>query len=268
MTLFITWDVSPEIFRIGSFEVRWYGLMFAFSFYFGYLIVRHMFRKEGMNEKKLDNLATWMILATIIGARLGHTLFYQPDYYLRNPLEILKIWEGGLASHGAAIVIAIALYWFARKQKWNFLWLIDRIVVPVALAGFFIRMGNLFNSEIYGKPTSLPWGFIFTSVDDIPRHPSQLYEAISYLAIFFLLSWYYLRKGVKTVNGLIFGWFLILIFGVRILIEFLKEPQVSFEQTMTLNMGQWLSIPLVLAGMAILWYANRKPETGPGIKNG
>lgn len=266
MTLYIIWDVSPEIFRIGSFEVRWYGLMFAFSFYFGYLIVRDMFRKEHMDEKILDKLATWMIIATVVGARLGHTLFYQPEYYLRNPHEILKVWEGGLASHGAAIAIVLALYWFAKKQRWNFLWLIDRIVVPVALAGFFIRMGNLFNSEIYGKPSSLPWSFVFKSVDEIPRHPSQLYEALSYLAIFFLLAGYYLKKGRKPLNGVIFGWFLILIFGVRILIEFLKEPQVSFEQSMTLNMGQWLSIPLVLAGVAVLWYANRKGGTDSGTR--
>jgi len=257
--LYITWDVSPAIFRIGTFEVRWYGLMFAFSFYFGFLIVRHMFRKEGIDEKKLDNLATWMILATIIGARLGHTLFYQPEYYLRKPLEILMIWEGGLASHGAAISIALTLWLFARNQKWNFFWLIDRIVVAVALAGFFIRMGNLFNSEIFGKPTGLPWGFVFSSVDNVPRHPSQLYEALSYLAIFVFLIWYYFRKNGKPQHGFLFGWFLILVFGVRILIEFLKEPQVGFEAGMALNMGQWLSIPLVIAGIAVLiWQKKQK----------
>lgn len=257
MISFITWDVSPHIFSIGSFEVRWYGLMFAFSFYFGYLIVRNMFRKEGIAENKLDKLATWMIVATIIGARLGHTLFYQPEHYLRHPLDILKIWEGGLASHGAAISIVLALWWFARKEKWDFLWLMDRIVIAVALAGFFIRMGNLFNSEIYGNPTTLPWGFVFTSVDEIPRHPSQLYEALSYLSIFILLLWYYRKSGGKPARGIIFGWFLILIFGVRILIEFLKEPQVMFEQTMVLNMGQWLSIPLVVAGIAVLVWPGR-----------
>jgi phosphatidylglycerol---prolipoprotein diacylglyceryl transferase len=256
--LFITWDVSPEIFRIGTFEIRWYGLMFAFSFYFGFLIVRQMFRKEGIDEKKLDNLATWMILATIIGARLGHTLFYQPEYYLQHPLEILMIWEGGLASHGAAISIALTLWLFARNQKWNFFWLIDRIVVAVALAGFFIRMGNLFNSEIFGKPSTLPWAFVFSSVDNIPRHPSQLYEALSYLGIFLFLFWYYYRKNSKPQPGFLFGWFLVLVFGVRILIEFLKEPQVGFEAGMALNMGQWLSIPLVVAGIAVLIWQKRQ----------
>ncbi|MBE0664017.1 MAG: prolipoprotein diacylglyceryl transferase [Bacteroidales bacterium] len=261
MIAFITWEVSPQIFSIGSFEVRWYGLMFAFSFYFGYLIVRNMFRKEGIAENKLDSLATWVIIATIIGARLGHTLFYQPEHYLRHPLDILKIWEGGLASHGAAISIVLALWWFVRKEKWDFLWLMDRIVIAVALAGFFIRMGNLFNSEIYGKPTDLPWGFVFTSVDDIPRHPTQLYEALSYLSIFLILLWYYRKSDGKPKRGIIFGWFLILIFGARILIEFLKEPQVMFEQTMALNMGQWLSIPLVIAGIAVLIWTGRNRKT-------
>jgi prolipoprotein diacylglyceryl transferase len=263
MNLFITWDFGPEIFSIGSFEVRWYGLMFALSFYFGYLIVQDMFRKEGIPEKKLDSLATWMIVATILGARLGHTLFYQPDYYLRNPLEILMVWEGGLASHGAAISIILVLWWFVKKQKWNYFWLIDRIAVAVALAGFFIRMGNFFNSEIFGKPTDVPWAFVFARVDNIPRHPTQLYEAFSYLAIFIFLLLYYRKKDRKPAQGFLFGWFLILIFGVRILIEFFKEPQVMFEQTMTLNMGQWLSIPLVIAGIVILvWSKSQDRRVG------
>lgn len=259
MTLYITWDVDPEIFSIGSFSVRWYGLMFAFSFYFGYLIVRQMFRREGIPESKLDSLSTWMIIATILGARLGHVLFYQPGYYLQHPLEILEIWEGGLASHGAAISIILVLWWFAKKQQWSFLWIIDRIVVVVALAGFFIRMGNLFNSEIIGRPTTLPWGFVFTSVDNVTRHPSQLYEALSYLATFFFLLWFYRKQNSQPARGFLFGWFLILVFGVRILIEFLKEPQVSFEQQMAFNMGQILSIPLVIAGVVIL-FLSRKPQ--------
>lgn len=264
MNLFITWDFGPEIFSIGNFEVRWYGLMFAFSFYFGYLIVQDMFRKEGIPEKKLDTLATWMIVATILGARLGHTLFYQPGYYLQNPLEILMVWEGGLASHGAAISIILVLWWFVRKQKWDYFWLIDRIAVAVALAGFFIRMGNFFNSEIFGKPTNVPWAIVFARVDNIPRHPTQLYEAFSYLAIFIFLLLYYRKKDRKPARGFLFGWFLVLIFGVRILIEFLKEPQVMFEQTMVLNMGQWLSIPLVIAGIVILVWSKRQELRAKG----
>lgn len=257
MNLFIVWDINPEIINIGVISIRWYGLLFAFSFYLGYLIMRNMFRKEGIPESKLESLAIWMIIATILGARLGHILFYQPDYYLKNPLEILMIWEGGLASHGAVISIALVLWWFVKKQKWDFLWLIDRIVVVGALASFFIRMGNLFNSEIYGKPTTLPWAFVFVNVDDIPRHPSQLYEAISYLLIFIFLLWYYHKKDRKPARGLLSGWFLILLFGVRFLIEFLKEPQVMLEQALVLNMGQWLSIPLVITGVLVLMWAKK-----------
>ncbi len=249
----IVWDVSPEIFSIGSFSVRWYGLMFAVSFYLGFLIVQRMFRKEGLDESILERLATWMILATIVGARLGHTLFYEPGYYLKHPLEILKIWEGGLASHGAAIAIILALLLFARKYEWNFLWLIDRIAVPVALAGFFIRLGNLINSEVFGRPTTLPWGFVFVQHDDLPRHPTQLYEAFSYLLIFIYLIRYYFLKDGKPPRGYLMGMFLILIFGVRILIEFVKEPQVSFEQNMILNMGQLLSIPFVAVGIFLVY---------------
>ena len=258
MLLYIVWDVNPEIVSLGFLEIRWYGLMFALAFYLGYLIGRDMFRKEGIAEKTLDNLLVWIIVATVIGARLGHTLFYQPAYYLKNPLEILMIWEGGLASHGAAITIIIALWWFARRQNWNFFWIFDRTAVVVALAGFFIRMGNLFNSEIFGKPTSLPWGFVFARVDNLPRHPTQLYEGLSYLTIFFLLHWYYRKTNRQPVMGKLSGWFLILVFGVRILIEFLKEPQVMFEQAMTLNMGQWLSIPMVIAGILVLILTRKK----------
>lgn len=260
MLSYIIWDIRPEIFNIWFLEIRWYGLMFVLAFYSGYLIGRNMFRKEGVPEKTLDNLVVWVIVATIIGARLGHTLFYEPDYYLSNPVEILKIWEGGLASHGAAITIVPALWWFARRQQWDLVWLLDRTSVVVALAGFFIRMGNLFNSEIYGKPTTLPWGFIFTRVDNIPRHPAQLYEALSYLFIFIFLYQYYLRSKYKPQRGFLFAWFLILVFGARILIEFLKAPQVLFEQTMTLNMGQWLSIPMVISGILVLILTGLRKE--------
>lgn len=212
-----------------------------------------MLRKEGFDESILDRLATWMIVATLAGARLGHTLFYEPGYYLKHPIEILKIWEGGLASHGAAIAIIVTLIWFARKNKWDFFWLIDRIAVPVALSGFFIRIGNLMNSEIFGRSTTLPWGFVFVRHDDLPRHPSQLYEALSYLLIFIYLLWFYYHKDGKPAKRYLLGMFFTLVFGVRIVIEFLKEPQVAFERTMTLNMGQLLSIPFVVAGLYLVF---------------
>ncbi len=269
---FIIWDVSPEIFSIpqgvsivGGLSVRWYGLLFALSFIFGYIIMKKIFANEGLGEKVLDQLSTYMLVLTIVGARLGHCLFYEPTYYLSNPFEILKIWEGGLASHGAAVGIILGLYFFARSNKKPYLWILDRVAIVVALAGFLIRIGNLMNSEIFGDITALPWGFYFIKYYDPyfavdPRHPTQLYEAISYLAIFiFIYKLYWKQKG-KTNHGEITGYFLVLIWGVRFMVEFIKVPQVGFEETMFLNMGQILSIPLIIIGAVLLWNAKRKKE--------
>lgn len=258
---YITWDVGPEIFSIGSLSVRWYGLLFALSFVAGYIIVGNMFKREGIPQKALDRLTTYMVIGTVIGARLGHCFFYEPEYYLSNPIRILKIWEGGLASHGAAIGILIALYFFARKSRKPYLWILDRIVVVIALAGLFIRTGNLMNSEIYGNATTLPWGFIFVNRGETaPKHPTQLYEGLSYFVIFIILYMLYLKRRDKMQHGILFGLFLFLLFAVRFLIEFVKEPQVEFEREMTLNMGQWLSIPFILAGLVILYLKRKPPE--------
>ncbi|MDP3441985.1 MAG: prolipoprotein diacylglyceryl transferase [Ignavibacteria bacterium] len=269
MLLTVVWDVSPDIFHfpdwlplIGGNGVRWYGLLFAASFVVGYWIMLKIFKRENLKIEMLDELSTYMLLATVIGARLGHCLFYEPEYYLANPIEILKVWEGGLASHGAAVGIVFALFFFARKYKTTVIWTLDRVVVVVALAGFFIRTGNLMNSEIFGHITSLPWAFQFVRASEValradPRHPTQIYEGLFYLGTFFFLyrSYFKFDKGKQT--GFIFGWFLMLIFGSRFFIEFLKEPQVGFEQGMALNMGQWLSIPWVIAGF-IIWYLGYK----------
>jgi prolipoprotein diacylglyceryl transferase len=254
---YIVWNVRPEIFPGTWVPVRWYGLLFASAFLFGYYIMLRIFRHEHLEQKLLDELSIYMGVATVVGARLGHVLFYEPASYLRHPLEILEIWHGGLASHGAAIGILAGLYLFVRKHKMTYFWVLDRIVIVVALAGFFIRMGNLMNSEIYGIPTNLPWAFVFVSEDNIPRHPTQIYEALSYLAIFGYLYWYYWKKDGKPKPGFIFGMFLILLFTVRFLIEFIKEPQVGFESHMILNMGQLLSIPFILIGLYIVL---RKPK--------
>lgn len=259
----ITWNANPEIFRIGSMAIRWYGLFFALSFYLGYVIMERIFKKEDIPLPILDSLATYMIIATVVGARLGHVLFYQPGYYLSHPLEILKIWEGGLASHGAALGIIFATWLFSRKHTQSFFWTIDRIVIAVSLAGFFIRMGNLMNSEIYGTTTSLPWGFLFIhdkSGDGLPHHPTQIYEALSYLAIFGYLLWYYLKKNGKPLEGYLFSMFLILVFGVRFLVEFIKMVQVEEESKYLLDLGQILSIPLILVGVWILWYIHKKDK--------
>ncbi|MFZ5939137.1 MAG: prolipoprotein diacylglyceryl transferase [Bacteroidota bacterium] len=267
---YITWNVNPEIFHIFGLSVRWYGLMFASAFLFGYLIFTKYLRTERLTAEMLDELLIYMAVGTVVGARLGHCLFYEPEFYLKNPIEILKIWKGGLASHGAAIGIPLSIWLYIRKHKLNFLWLMDRIVIVVALAGFFIRTGNLFNSEIYGRPSDLPWAFLFIRdrvydphtgalLPAVPSHPTQIYEALSYLAIFLFLFFYY-RKNYTTVrDGFIFGLFMILVFTARLLIEFVKNDQVGFEQGMLLNMGQLLSLPLILAGLVMLYWTKKKP---------
>ena len=218
-----------------------------------------IYKKEQRSEDELNDLIWYVILGTVIGARLGHCLFYNPSYYLSHPLEILQIWKGGLASHGAAIGILTAIYFYVKKRKGlTFLWLMDRLVITVALAGFFIRMGNLFNSEIIGKPTNSNWGFVFVSVDNIPRHPAQLYEAIAYLLVFILIYAVFFVKREKLKNGSIFGLFLILVFAFRFFVEFIKENQSYFEEKMILNMGQLLSIPLILLGIYLVFRRNKK----------
>lgn len=255
----IYWDVSPDIFSIGPFVIRWYGLLFALSFIVGYQIMYVIFKKESKPDAILNDLIWYMILGTVLGARLGHCFFYNPAYYLANPLEILQVWKGGLASHGAAIGILLSLYLFVKKHKeYDYLWILDRIVITVALGGFFIRMGNLFNSEIIGTPTNVPWAFVFASVDGVPRHPAQLYEAIAYLIVFIFLLIYYFRKSGKFKNGLLLGLFLILVFGFRFFIEFIKEDQTYFEKGWLLNMGQLLSIPFVLLGFYLILRKNKK----------
>ncbi len=260
--LIVPWNPDPEIFRIGSFAIRWYGLLFASGFLFGYIIMKKMFSNEGLGDDVLDRLTIYMAIGTILGARLGHCLFYEPDFYLKHPLEILMIWHGGLASHGAAIGILLALWMFVKKEKKDYLWILDRIAVVVALAGFLIRMGNLMNSEIYGKETTVPWGFVFLRNNEmVPKHPTQIYEGLAYLLIFFLLYRIYWKTKGKSYQGLLIGLFLVLVFSARFFIEFVKENQVPFEAGLKLNMGQSLSIPFVIGGIGVLiWsFRNKKP---------
>jgi phosphatidylglycerol---prolipoprotein diacylglyceryl transferase len=258
---FINWNVNPQIFPILGLSVRWYGLLFAASFYFGYMLFNRFIKLEKLKIELLDRLIIYVGLGVIIGARLGHCFFYDPKYYLQNPFEIIEIWKGGLASHGAAIGILVAIYFFAKKEKLTYLWTMDRVVVTVALSGFFIRMGNLMNSEIYGVQTSLPWGFIFMREGEtLPKHPTQIYEALAYLLIFIVLYKLYNYYKSKPREGLLFGLFLILTFSMRFLIEFIKNPQEDFEKTLPIDMGQILSIPLILAGIILLVYIYRKPQ--------
>jgi phosphatidylglycerol---prolipoprotein diacylglyceryl transferase len=247
--LIVPWDVNPEIFRIGSFAVRWYGLLFASSFLFGYIIMNKIFKNENLNDVVLDRLTIYMAVGVIAGARLGHCLLYEPGYYLSHPVEILKIWHGGLASHGAAAGILIAVGLFSYKEKKGYFWTLDRIAIVVALSGFFIRMGNLMNSEIYGVETTVPWGFVFLrNGETAPKHPTQIYEALAYLSIFILLLWLYWRKKGEHIEGTLISLACILIFAARFFIEFLKEDQVAFEAGMKYNLGQKYSVPFFLIG--------------------
>ena len=267
----ITWNVDPEIFSLGQLSIRWYGLLFASAFLSGYIVFTRFLTTERLNSEMLDQLLIYVAVGTVLGARLGHCFFYEPDYFLKNPLEILKIWKGGLASHGAAIGILLSLWLYIRKYKLPFLWLIDRIVIVVALAGAFIRLGNLFNSEIYGLPTDLPFGIEFVRdrlydsntgelLPTVARHPTQLYEAISYLIIFSILLTFYRKKHLVVRDGYIFGVFMILLFSARFLIEFVKNDQVAFEAGMQINMGQVLSLPFILAGILMILWTKMHPK--------
>lgn len=264
----IVWNVDPVFFSIGPLTVRWYGLMFALGFLIGYELVGRMFRHEGAPESWLPKLLIYVLIATIIGARLGHVFFYEWSYYSQHPLDILKIWEGGLASHGGtiAIIIAVIIYSICVTKR-SPLWTFDRLVIAIALVGGMIRIGNLMNSEIFGIATDLPWGFMFvrsrewhTLYEGMPCHPTQLYEALCYFALFALLMWMYWKKNAEERPGLILGVFFIGIFLPRILIEFIKNDQVAFEADMTLNMGQLLSIPFVLLGIGLVIYAMVRPK--------
>lgn len=264
---FIVWDVDPTLFTIPGLEreVRYYGLSWALALFVSQYVMSVVFKKEGKSEKELESLSWHVIIASIVGARLGHCFFYDFDYYvLENPIRILYIWEGGLASHGGAAGILIGLYLYTKKFTTTYIWALDRIVIVAALSAFFIRMGNLMNSEIVGLVTDVPWAFKFVLNDcpppnvcdiaDIPaRHPSQLYEAVSSLLLFSLLMFLYLKTSIKEHSGKLFGVFLIIMFTLRFLYEYLKENQSDFEDGLLLNMGQTLSIPFVLVGLYFLF---------------
>ena len=257
---FIHWNVSPEIFSLGPIHVRWYGLMFAVGFLFGYNHEEKMFKHENLNLKWLESLFIYLIIATVVGARLGHVFFYGWDYYSQHPIEILYVWQGGLASHGGVIGIIIAMaIWSMKVSKRSILWVLDRIVVPSIFVAALIRFGNLMNSEIYGVQTSLPWGFIFERNHEIvAKHPTMIYESLSYLLIFGVLLYMYWKTKAKDYQGLLVGVFFIMVFTARFFIEFIKEDQEPFEATMSLNMGQWLSIPFVITGIILIVLAIRK----------
>ncbi len=278
MTDFITWTANPILFDHGV-TIRWYGLMFIIGFFLGYKIMERIFRHEGAPEKWLGTLLIYVAISTIVGARLGHVFFYAWDYYSQHPIEILYTWEGGLASHGGTIGIMIAIILFSIfVTKKSPLWTFDRLVIPVALVGALIRIGKLFNHEIYGHPTDLPWGFRFIvnmnqwlagaqPIFTAPSHPTQLYEAGCYLALFALLMWMYWKRNAEKRPGLLFGVFFIALFTSRFLIEFVKNPQEAFEVGMTLNMGQLLSLPFIAIGIGLVCYACSRPPVALNFPN-
>ena len=271
--LYITWNVSPEIFNVFGLSVRWYGLLWALGFLLGYEIMRRIFKRENISEAWLDKLFIYIFIGTVVGARLGHCLFYQWDYYSQNLIEILFVWEGGLASHGGAAGILLAMWLFSRNVSHKpMLWIMDRIVIPVALVGALIRFGNLMNSEIYGTPTTMPWGFKFirdmgncvgdnTCYDWVTTalHPTQIYEMIYCLITFAVLLFIYFKTNLyQRRQGFAFGVFLIGIFLSRFLLEFLKNNQVDFEAAMLLNMGQLLSLPFILWGLYLIFFSKEE----------
>jgi phosphatidylglycerol:prolipoprotein diacylglycerol transferase len=283
MVAAINWDVDSQLID-GYNTPNLYGLLFVTGLIIGYFVVRKMFRKDGISDEMLDKLVLFMVVATIVGARLGHVFFYGPYWdevsadgvvlergYFSHPGDILKVWEGGLASHGAAVVILISLYIYSRRVIHKpYLWMLDRISAPIAIGGTFIRLGNLVNHEMVGDETKMPWGFRFLHHDCIPpfecawsaipvRHPAQLYEAICYFIAFIILMFLYWKKDLWKRPGVVFGSFLILIWGARFMVEFVKLGQTARDEYLFLNTGQLLSIPLIIAGIVLLYRGLKRP---------
>ena len=268
---FITWTAHPVIFHVGSFGLRWYALMFIIGFFIGVKLMEKYYRHDGKDPERVSVLFIYCFLGTIIGARLGHCFFYAPDYYLAHPLEILMTWKGGLASHGGTLGVMLGVWIYSMRDKLPILFVLDRLGIAVAPVAALIRMGNLFNHEIYGGETSLPWGFRFITnmgayeagrepIFTAPSHPTQLYEASCYLAVFVINTWLYKKYDAGKRPGLLLGSFFTGVFGSRFLIEFIKNDQEAFEADMILNMGQLLSIPFILLGVWLIARAMHRPK--------
>ncbi|MCG8331158.1 MAG: prolipoprotein diacylglyceryl transferase [Chitinophagales bacterium] len=269
---YIHWSPAPEIINILGLSIRYYGLLFAGGLILSIYILGWIYKRENIPSEHLDKLSIYGMIGILVGARLGHCLFYEPSYYLSHPLEMILpitfppeggvkfIGYQGLASHGGALGLLIALYFYSRKTKHSMIHTIDLIAVVAALACGFIRLGNFMNSEIIGIPTTKFWGVIFERVDNIPRHPAQLYEAVSYFLIFIIMMILYTKMSDKLKNGFFFGLGLVLCFTARFIIEFVKENQVGFEDGMLFNMGQLLSLPYITLGLGFIIYGLRKTK--------
>lgn len=268
---FVTWTADPVIFHIGPFALRWYALMFIIGFYIGSKLMERYYRLDGKNPESVYTLFVYCFIGTIVGARLGHCLFYAPQYYLSNPIEILQVYKGGLASHGGTIGVFLAVLIYAHRDKLPALFVLDRLGIAVAPVAMLIRIGNLFNHEIYGHATDLPWAFRFVRnvhqysagarpIFTEPSHPTQLYEALCYLCVFFFNAWLYKKYDAGKRPGLLLGTFFTGVFGSRFLIEFVKNVQEDFEEGMLLDMGQLLSIPFIVGGIWLIVRALSRPK--------
>lgn len=278
MLSYITWTVDPVLLHLGPLEIRWYGLLWALGFIIGYNIEAKIYEREGMTEEQMEKLFFFMLFGTIIGARIGHCFFYDPWYYSAHLSEVLQVWKGGLSSHGGACGILLSLWIFSKYiAKKSFIWVMDRIVVPVAVCGACIRLGNLMNHEIYGHATDVPWAFEFIrnihqwqrGADPIfsaPSHPTQIYEVLYCLVTFAVIFFLYWRTNARKFEGFIFGVFLEGIFLTRFLLEFIKNSQESFEEDMIINMGQILSLPLVIWGIYLLFRSISEMRKSGGLK--
>ncbi len=272
--LAITWNPNPTLFHLGSIPIKYYGLFWAIGIALGYYVVRYQYKDKKISETIFEPLFLYCFVGILAGARLGHCLFYEPDYYLANPLEMIlpvKFLDGGgwkftgyagLASHGGTIGLIIALWLYCRKTKMNYIDVLDMIAVATPITACWIRLANLMNSEIIGNPTDMPWAFIFTRVDMQARHPAQLYEALAYLLLFFIMIYLYKKFDSKLHRGFYFGFCLVYIFAFRFVIEFLKVDQVAFEADMNWNMGQWLSIPFIVLGLLAIVMGKRLDKWG------
>jgi len=281
---YIHWNPNPEILSLGPISLRWYSMMFLAGFLIGFQIMKKFFIHEKQPLEWLDSLLIYIMIGTIVGARLGHCLFYDYDYYFADfpnfieifiPVRFGDAWPGdfgdfkfigfrGLASHGGAIAIIFMMWLFSKNvTKKHMLWILDRVVIPVALTGMFIRLGNMMNSEIAGNVTTVPWAFIIEEIDDQPRHPVQLYESISYLLIFIFLMWQYWKTTAKHKLGLIFGTFLALLWSARFILEYFKRSQGGFETAINgvFSTGQLLSIPFIIAGLYFIYRPKKENVT-------
>ena len=256
------WNIDPTLLHLGPLQLRWYGLLFVGSFLLGAMILNWIYKRERKDPAVVENLLIYLMVGAVIGSRLVHCLFYEPDFYLSNPLEILYVWKGGLASHGGLLGVFISMYIFARVHKESYMWIVSRVAIPGALTAAFVRFGNFFNSEILGLPSDASWAIIFERIDLVPRHPVQLYEAFSYLTILLILVMLYRKVTPAFATKILPGVFLVLLFTVRFLLEYTKTRQAAYSTELPFSTGQMLSVPYIIIGILwIIWAISSKNKT-------